>query len=105
MCESQEKITIDQQYLREAREHIHRHPELGFDVGNTANFIADKLNALKLEVKRNIGRTGLIADLIIDSNYPMIALRADMDALPIHEQNTCDYKSIIVVMMLIVRWC
>ncbi len=95
MCESQEKITIDQQYLREAREHIHRHPELGFDVGNTANFIADKLNALKLEVKRNIGRTGLIADLIIDSNYPMIALRADMDALPIHEQNTCDYKSII----------
>ena len=73
MCESQEKITIDQQYLREAREHIHRHPELGFDVGNTANFIADKLNALKLEVKRNIGRTGLIQQISLPKSIAQIA--------------------------------
>ncbi|WP_192483047.1 MULTISPECIES: amidohydrolase [Cysteiniphilum] len=88
-------LTIDQNYLREVREHIHRHPELGFDVENTADFIADKLQTLGLTIKRNIGKTGLIADLIVNPDYPMIALRADMDALPIHEQNTCDYKSTI----------
>ncbi|WP_440683168.1 M20 metallopeptidase family protein [Cysteiniphilum halobium] len=88
-------LTIDQNYLREVREHIHRHPELGFDVENTADFIANKLQKLGLEVKRNIGKTGLIADLIVNPDYPMIALRADMDALPIHEQNTCNYKSTI----------
>ncbi|WHN66293.1 hypothetical protein NYP54_03425 [Cysteiniphilum sp. QT6929] len=90
-----EDLTIDQNYLREVREHIHRHPELGFDVENTADFIAGKLQTLGLTIKRNIGKTGLIADLIVNPDYPMIALRADMDALPIHEQNTCDYKSTI----------
>ena len=95
MFELKEFIFIDQDYLRETREHIHRYPELGFDVDNTANFIANKLELLGLKVTRNIGKTGLIADLIIDPSYQMIALRADMDALPIHEKNQCAYKSTI----------
>ncbi|WP_116964290.1 M20 metallopeptidase family protein [Fastidiosibacter lacustris] len=86
---------IDTNYLQQVREHIHMYPELGFDVYNTATFIASKLEKLGLSVKRNIGKTGLIADLIINPNYKMIALRADMDALPIHEQNSCKYRSTI----------
>ena len=59
MFELKEFILIDQDYLRETREHIHRYPELGFDVDNTANFIANKLELLGLKVTRNIGNNFL----------------------------------------------
>ena len=84
---------IDIAFLQASREHIHQHPELGFDVENTAEYIANHLETLGLNIKRNIGRTGLIADLVINTDYKTIALRADMDALPIQEKNTCHYKS------------
>ncbi|AJI72443.1 aminoacylase [Francisella tularensis subsp. novicida GA99-3548] len=79
--------------LQRIRQHIHQYPELGFDVYNTADFIANELEKIGLEIKRGIGKTGLIADLKVTAAKKTIALRADMDALPIHEQNNCEYKS------------
>jgi amidohydrolase len=79
--------------LQRIRQHIHQYPELGFDVHNTADYITQELKKLGLEVKTGIGKTGLIADLRVPNATKTIALRADMDALPIHEQNTCQYKS------------
>lgn len=75
------------------RHHIHQHPELGFEVHNTANFLAKKLYGLGLKVTTGIGQTGVIADLIVNPNYRMIAFRADMDALPIQEQSNKPYCS------------
>lgn len=49
--------------LQRIRQHIHQYPELGFDVYNTADFIANELEKIGLEIKRGIGKTGLIADL------------------------------------------
>lgn len=79
--------------LSRIRQHIHQYPELGFDVQNTASYIVDELKKLGLEVKEGIGKTGVVADLKVSKSFKTIALRADMDALPIHEKNNCDYKS------------
>jgi amidohydrolase len=76
------------------RRELHRHPELGFDELNTSAFVATRLEALGLPVKRGVGRTGVVAEL---DNGPgrRIALRADMDALPIQEQAEHDYASTV----------
>ncbi|MFC4892699.1 M20 family metallopeptidase [Pseudofrancisella aestuarii] len=90
------KITINENALAELkriRQHIHEYPELGFDVQNTAKYITTELEKLGLEIKTGIGKTGVIADLKVPNAKKTIALRADMDALPIHEQNSCEYRS------------
>ncbi len=74
------------------RRDIHRHPELGFDVHRTANLVAEKLRELGLRVRTEVGRTGVIGDLICGDG-PTIALRADMDALPIQETGYNEYIS------------
>ncbi|WP_119343563.1 M20 metallopeptidase family protein [Facilibium subflavum] len=84
---------INKKKVQAVREHIHQYPELGFDVDNTADFLIDELNHLGLKVTRGLGKTGFVADLVVPGAKRMIALRADMDALPIQEKNTCDYKS------------
>lgn len=73
------------------RRQLHANPELGFKEFETSKFIADKLEELGLNVKRNVGRTGVIASL--GSGKPCIALRADMDALPIQDEKLVDYAS------------
>lgn len=75
------------------RREIHQHPELGFDVHRTAKLAADKLKALGIDVKTGIGRMGVVGDLKC-GNGLTIALRADMDALPIQETGDCEYKSV-----------
>lgn len=79
--------------LSRIRQHIHQYPELGFDVQNTASYIVNELKKLGLKIKEGVGKTGVIADLQVSESFKTIALRADMDALPIHEKNNCDYKS------------
>lgn len=77
------------------REHIHANPELSFEEYNTANFICEKLDTWGISYERNIAGTGIVG-LIEPTNAKStkcIALRADMDALPIHEQNEVEYKS------------
>ena len=75
------------------RRYFHQHPELGFKEHITAKIIADKLKSYGIEVKTGIGKTGVIGDLHGTGGGKTIALRADMDALPVKE--TCDvsYKS------------
>jgi amidohydrolase len=75
------------------RRDIHQHPELGFDVERTAGIAADALHALGISVKTGIGKTGVVGDLEVSGATKRIALRADMDALPIQEQTEVPYKS------------
>ena len=76
------------------RRHLHMHPELSYNEIETASFVAEQLRRLGLDVKTGIGGHGLTA--FISGNNPesrLVALRADMDALPIVEQNETQYKS------------
>jgi amidohydrolase len=76
------------------RRDIHRHPELGFQEVRTAALVADTLREIGgMEISTGVGRTGVMATLG-SGDGPTIALRADMDALPIMEQNDVAYKSL-----------
>jgi amidohydrolase len=67
------------------------HPELGFDVHRTAAKVADELEKMGYRVRRGVGKTGVVAE--IGEGSPVVAIRADMDALPILEANQTDYAS------------
>jgi IAA-amino acid hydrolase len=76
------------------RRDLHRHPELAFREERTAAIMAEAAEGLGYEVRRGVGRTGVVAELK-NGRGPVIALRADMDALPIQEQNDVDYRSTV----------
>jgi amidohydrolase len=79
--------------LTRIRREIHRNPELGFQEFQTAALVADTLNEIgQIEVRTGIGITGVIGDMG-NNDGPTIAIRADMDALPIHEENDVPYRS------------
>ena len=75
------------------RRDLHAHPELAFEEVRTAGIVAERLKTLGLEPKSGVGRTGVVA--MIDGGKPgrTVLLRADMDALPIHEENDVAYRS------------
>jgi hippurate hydrolase len=75
------------------RRHIHQHPELSFEEADTAAFVAARLEGWGYAVTRNIGGNGLVATLRAGSSSRSIGVRADMDALPIHEQTGLSYAS------------
>ncbi|MCP5508767.1 MAG: amidohydrolase [Chlamydiales bacterium] len=75
------------------RRDIHQHPEIAFDVERTAGIVAQYLENTGIDVKRNIGRTGVVGDIHVPGATKRIALRADMDALPIQEQGNKPYQS------------
>jgi amidohydrolase len=79
--------------MRQWRQHLHRFPETAFEETQTAEFIADKLAEFGLQVHRGLGGTGVVATLKVGNSDKKIALRADMDALFIQEQNTFAHKS------------
>lgn len=79
--------------VAEWRRHIHQYPELSTKEFKTAEFVANKLETFGLEVHRGIGGTGVVGILKNGTSTRSIGLRADMDALQIHEQNTFDYVS------------
>ncbi len=78
------------------RRDLHRHPELGFQETRTAGVVAERLRALGLEPRTGVGRTGVVAD-IVGGPGPVVAVRADMDALPIQESPDTDeaYRSTV----------
>ncbi len=80
--------------LIDLRRDLHRHPELSFQEFRTAEIAARQVEALGFEVRRGVGRTGVVAELVTGVG-PTVALRADMDALPIHEANNVDYCSTV----------
>lgn len=75
------------------RRDFHMHPELGFTEKHTSEIVANKLEKMGYKVRRGVGRTGVVADLG-DENGPTIAIRADMDALPIIEADDREYASL-----------
>ncbi|CAN5807651.1 M20 family metallopeptidase [soil metagenome] len=79
--------------LIEMRRDLHRNPELGFRESRTASIAADAVAALGYTVRRYVGGTGVVAEL--GSGGPTVALRADMDALPIHEANDVAWRSTV----------
>jgi amidohydrolase len=82
-------------HVIEWRRHLHAHPELSNREVKTADFIAKRLKAMGLEVKTGIGHTGVAALLKGGKPGRTIALRADMDALPVTEQNDLQFKSTV----------
>src|ERR1700738_3969515 len=76
-----------------ARRDLHAHPELGFEEERTAALVAGRLRALGFDVHTGIGKTGVVGVLQGSKPGKTIMLRADMDALPIDEENDVPYKS------------
>lgn len=77
----------------EWRRQIHQHPELANNEFKTAKLVSDHLKKLGFEVKEGVARTGVVGILRGAWPGPCIALRADMDALPVRERNNLPYAS------------
>lgn len=77
----------------EWRRHVHQYPELGNSEVKTAKFVEDHLRKLGMEVKTGIAKTGVIGILKGGQPGPVIALRADMDGLPVTERNALPFAS------------
>jgi amidohydrolase len=93
-----EKIkTLAKKYLNDViatRRHLHAHPELSYKEFNTSQYVQDKLTEYGIPFQAGVAGTGITA--FIEGKNPkskLVALRADMDALPIVEQNNVPYKS------------
>ena len=80
------------------RRDLHEHPELAFEEVRTSGIVAQRLRALGLEVRTGIAKTGVVGLLKGGASQPgakTIAIRADIDALPIIEMNDIDYRSTV----------
>jgi amidohydrolase len=75
------------------RRDFHQHPELAFQETRTAGIVAQALSDLGMEVQRGVGRTGVIGMLEGAYDGPTVLVRADMDALPVREENAIPYAS------------
>jgi hippurate hydrolase len=75
------------------RRDIHRHPELAFEEHRTAALVADKLESWGYTVTRGVGGTGVVGTLVRGQGVRRLGLRADMDALPIHEASGREWAS------------
>lgn len=81
--------------LIETRHHLHANPELSFEEAETARYVAEKLESWGYEVTRNVGGHGVVARLTVGESKKGIAIRADMDALPILEETGAPYASTV----------
>ncbi len=75
------------------RRRLHQRPELGFQEKLTADFVSQKLQAWGIEHQTGIAKTGIVGTIKSDRPGPVLAIRADMDALPIQEENNVPYRS------------
>ena len=90
------KVSAIYEKIKGYREHLHQNPELSYKEFNTMEYVAAKLKEIGIPYDKGVAGTGIIG--IIRSskhseNQACIGLRADLDALPIQEQNTASYKS------------
>ena len=81
--------------VKSYREHLHKHPELSYQEVETMNFVSEQLKKLGIPHQKNIGDTGVVGIIENEKHNGIkaIALRADLDALPIQEKNDVSYKS------------
>ena len=88
--------SVTQTYEKEMiawRHDFHAHPELNFDLNITSAKVAEILKNLGLDVYEGIGKKGIVAVIKNGDSSKSIGIRADMDALPVNEENNCTYKS------------
>ena len=81
------------QHLVDVRRDIHAHPELSYEEVRTGELVATELEALGLDVVRGVGGTGVVTE--VGTGGPVVALRADLDALPIQEEGRHSYRSTV----------
>jgi hippurate hydrolase len=82
--------------MTEWRRHLHAHPELAFDCHETAAYVAARLREIGVdEIHEGIAQTGIVAVIEGQGPGPVVGLRADMDALPIHEETGVDHASTV----------
>ena len=93
VCYHPEVLKIKDDIIKNRRD-FHKHPELSFQEYRTSKIVAKYLKKYGLEVQEKIGKTGVVGVLKGDGKGKTIALRADMDALPIQETSNVEYKSI-----------
>lgn len=79
--------------LIEIRRHIHAHPELSGQEYQTAAYVAGVLSSCGIIVQEGIGKTGVIGELVGGTDDRLVALRTDMDALPINEISNLEFAS------------
>ena len=77
------------------RSYLHRYPELSFQEHNTMLFVADTLKKMGIKYEKGVGGTGVVGYIEAPKGSRWIGLRADLDALPIHEENDVEYKSLV----------
>jgi hippurate hydrolase len=89
------KIVNDElfEWIRDIRRTIHQWPELAYKEEKTARLISNTLKALGIKHQTGIAQTGVVGRLIIDEKAPTVALRADIDALPITEDTGLPFAS------------
>ena len=85
--------SADVQEMIDTRRDLHAHPEIAFEEMRTSALVAERLRALGLTVHTGVGRTGVLATVTGERPGKTVLLRADMDALPIQEENDVPYRS------------
>jgi len=83
----------DLEEMVDTRRDLHAHPELAFEETRTAALVAERLRALGLTPRTGVGKTGVLATIRGGKPGKTVLLRADMDALPIQEENAVPYRS------------
>lgn len=87
-----EIVAMQEEFIK-LRQQIHQHPELGFEEVETSKLVAKNLKEFGYEVHTGVGKTGVVGVLKKGDSPRKIGLRADMDALPMPEDNDLLYKS------------
>ena len=88
-------MDIDISKIVECRHYLHSVPEIAFSEFGTAKYVADRLEKMGIQTIRNVGGTGVVGILRSENNSDSrnIAIRSELDALPIEEENSFNYKS------------
>jgi amidohydrolase len=90
-----EKIVSEElfDWMRGIRQRIHQFPELAYKEKKTSKLVSGTLKELGIKHKTKVAQTGIVAKLTVDKNAPTVAVRADMDALPITEETGLPFSS------------
>jgi amidohydrolase len=91
----QAQLTRGAARLSQVRRHLHRHPELSGQEFSTTDYLSKQLTAARVPHRVAVGKRGIITDVIEspDAGAPIVAMRADIDALPIKEESNVPYRS------------